>query len=159
MIRIPVIVLVTAMPSILLAQTTVCLDGGTESLNESYLDNYYESSSISFAMSVISVDKNTRSVVYEVIQPVLKGEISDQVSTRYAEGCEAPKHLNPGVVYIAFLTGTDDKLTNNNAIFFSLSSTGPGYSWVAEWIENKAPNTYEVSSCQQAHETVDRECL
>jgi hypothetical protein len=110
--------------------------------NESNLDFVYDLSAMVFIARIWPRGgPNPQIYNYELLEPVLKGTVPATGHITFAGECSP---LNDESVYLFFLDSMQEKIADANAIFFSLTEEGPGFTWIAEWISNK------LSSTQQA---------
>ena len=103
--------------------------------NESDLDYIFDLSDLVF-IAQLSPRKGVNEQIYNyhVFDPVLKGnDIPDGFLT-FADSC-SPRDKE--AIYVFFLASFKEKISGFNAIFFSLPDGGPGFTWIADWIEIK----------------------
>ena len=103
--------------------------------NESDLDKVYELSEMVFIAEINPRGGvNNQIYDYRVFDPILKGNVPESGILTFADGC-AP--LTRQAIYLFFLDSMNEKIAGFNAIFFTLPGGGPGYSWIADWVEAK----------------------
>jgi len=102
--------------------------------NESDLDKVYELSKLVFVAQISPRPGVNRQIYnYRIFPPVLKGKVPEQGFITFKEEC---KPMAQNAIYVFFLVSMKEKIQGFNAIFMSLPD-GPGYSWIADWIEGK----------------------
>jgi len=103
--------------------------------NESDLDKVYDLSDMVFIAEIDPREGVNQQIYnYRVFEPVLKGVIPQEGIVTFAHGCEPRTRT---AIYIFFLDSLKEKIAGFNAIFFSLPDGGPGYTWIADWVEEK----------------------
>ena len=103
--------------------------------NESDLEKVYEVSEMVFIAEIDPrVGVNQQIYNYRVFDPILKGAVPGKGVITFADGC-APRART--AIYLFFLDSLREKIAGFNAIFFSLPDGGPGYTWIADWVEEK----------------------
>ena len=102
--------------------------------NESDLDKVYELSKLVFVAQISPRPGVNRQIYnYRIFPPVLKGDVPERGFLTFREEC---KPLAQNAIYVFFLVSMKEKIQGFNAIFMSLPD-GPGYSWIADWVEGK----------------------
>ena len=106
--------------------------------NERDLDKVYDLSKLVFIARISPRNEiNPRIYNFKRFDPVLKGDVPEQGFITFSESC-APKIKDS--IYLFMLNGLDEKIEGYNAIFFALPDGGPGFRWIADWIESKLHN-------------------
>ena len=108
--------------------------------NESDLDKVYDLSGMVFVAEITPRPGVNRQIYnYRVYKPVLKGQVPEQGHITFVGACR-PRASR--AVYVFFLDSMKEKIQGFNSIFMSLPD-GPGYTWIADWIEQKANQKLE----------------
>lgn len=103
--------------------------------NESDLDKVYELSKLVFIAQISPRAGVNRQIYnYRLFPPVLKGKVPEQGFITFRPEC---KPLTPNAIYVFFLVSMKEKIQGFNSIFMSLPDGGPGFTWIADWIEGK----------------------
>ena len=103
--------------------------------NESDLDKVFELSKLVFVAQISPRPGINKQIYnYRVFPPELKGKVPEQGFITYEDGC---KPLAQDAIYVFFLVSLKEKIQGFNSIFMSLPNGGPGYGWIAEWLEGK----------------------
>lgn len=103
--------------------------------NESDLDRVYDLSNLVFIARIRPRNSiNPQIFNYQRFDPVIKGDLPEQGFVTFADSCY-PKAEDS--IYLFMLDSLDEKVEGYNAVFFSLPDGGPGFTWIAEWIEAK----------------------
>ena len=103
--------------------------------NESNLDKVYGMSRMVFIASISPRGGANKKIYnYQLIDPELKGLVPASGYLTFAEECSP---VTEEAIYLFFLDSMQEKIADANAVFFSLTMEGPGYSWIAEWIQHK----------------------
>ena len=102
--------------------------------DESDLDKVYELSDMVFIAEITPRPGiNPQIYNYRVYKPVLKGQVPEQGFITFAGAC---KPRASRAVYVFFLDSLKEKIQGFNSVFMSLPD-GPGYTWIADWIDGK----------------------
>lgn len=102
--------------------------------NESDLDKVYELSKLVFVAELTPRPGVNRQIYnFRVYDPVLKGDVPEHGFVTFADGC---KPMARNTIYVFFLVSLKEKIQGFNAVFLSLPD-GPGYTWIADWIDEK----------------------
>ena len=103
--------------------------------NESDLNRVFELSQMVFIARIKPRNNLNRQIFdFERYEPVLKGDVPVQGFVTFAEGCY-PRAED--AIYMFLLNSVDEKIEGFNAVFFSLPDGGPGFNWIADWVELK----------------------
>ena len=99
------------------------------------LDKVYELSKLVFVARITPrSDINRQIYNYRIYPPALKGRVPARGFITFEPGC---KPMARDSVYVFFLNSLKEEIQGFNSVFLSLPEGGPGYTWVAEWIERK----------------------
>jgi len=103
--------------------------------NESNLDMVFDLSDLVFIARISPRSgPNPKIYNFQLLDPQLKGNVPKQGHITFAGECSP---VDDNAIYLFFLNSLDEKIANANAIFFSLTPEGPGFTWIAEWIRDK----------------------
>ena len=107
--------------------------------NESDLDKVYELSKLVFIAELTPRPGiNPQIYNYRVYEPALKGKVPERGFITFADGC---KPMARHSIYVLFLVSLKEKIQGFNASFLSLPDGGPGYTWIADWVDEKIPGS------------------
>ena len=102
--------------------------------DESDLNNVYELSNMVFIAEITPRPGiNPQIYNFHAYKPFLKGDVPEQGFITFADGC---KPRAGKAIYVFFLDSLKEKIQGFNSIFMSLPD-GPGYTWIADWVEGK----------------------
>ena len=103
--------------------------------NESDLDKVYELSELVF-IGHISPRSGPNEQIYnfELLEPTIKGEVASEGFVTFRDTCSP---LANDSIYLFLLYSMKEEIDGANAVLLSLSREGPGYSWIADWVEGK----------------------
>lgn len=105
--------------------------------NEGDLNKVYDQSKLVFIARITPRNNiNPRIYNFKRYDPVLKGKVPEKGFVTFARNC-LPRTND--AIYLFMLNSLDEKIQGFNAIFFSLPNGGPGFRWIADWIETKLP--------------------
>ena len=105
--------------------------------NEGDLNRVYDQSKLVFIARITPRNAiNPHIYDFKRYDPVLKGKVPEQGFVTFADDC-LPRTND--AIYLFMLNRLDEKIQGFNAIFFSLPDGGPGFRWIADWIETKLP--------------------
>ena len=103
--------------------------------NETDLDKVYDLSKLVFIARISPRNAiNPHIFNFQRYEPVLKGDVPEQGFLTFADRCMP--QVNDSI-YLFMLNSLDEKVEGYNAIFFALPDGGPGFTWIADWIESK----------------------
>lgn len=103
--------------------------------DENDLDKVYNLSKFVF-IARISPRNEINPLIYNFkrYDPVLKGNVPERGFVTFSDKCAPP--INDAI-YLFLLNSLDEKIEGYNALFFALPDGGPGYRWIADWVETK----------------------
>lgn len=106
--------------------------------DEKDLDYVYEQSELVF-IAQISPRGGVNDAIYnyKAFDPVLQGQVEPNGFITFDDAC---RPRDDEAIYLFFLEDIKEKIAGYNAAFFSLPNGGPGYTWIADWIESKIPD-------------------
>ena len=134
MTRYPVIALLIAMALVdpLPAQDAEC---PVLLKDERDLDRLYQDSELVFIASIEPRNSlNTQIYNFHLFEPVLKGDVPKSGHVTFARHCQP---LTDRAIYLFLLNSLEEEIEGYNAIFFSLPDEGPGFTWIADWVEDR----------------------
>lgn len=103
--------------------------------NEHDLDMVYNLSSLVFIARINPRNKINQQIFnFHRFDPVLKGDVPKDGFITFSASCY-PRVEDS--IYLFMLNSLDEKVAGFNAIFFSLPDDGPGFRWIADWVEAK----------------------
>ena len=103
--------------------------------NEADLDKVFNLSKLVFVAQITPRPGINKQIYnYRIFPPELKGKVPEQGFITFEDGC---KPLAQDAIYVFFLVSLKEKIQGFNSIFMSLPNGGPGYTWIADWIEGK----------------------
>lgn len=112
--------------------------------DEDDLDLVYEQSELVFIARISPRNNlNTQIFNFRRFDPVLKGNVPEEGFITFADNCY-PK--TEDAIYLFMLNSLDERIEGFNAIFFSLPDGGPGYTWIADWVEMRIDRKAGVGS-------------
>jgi hypothetical protein len=103
--------------------------------NEKDLHLVYEQSSLVF-IAQITPRKGPNDAIYNytTFDPILRGEVEPDGFITFDDTCY-PKDNE--AIYLFLLEDISEKIAGFNSAFLALPDGGPGFTWIAEWIESK----------------------
>ena len=114
------------------------------------LDKVYDLSKLVFVARITPrSDINRQIYNYRIYPPVLKGSVPARGFITFRPGC---RPMARDSVYVFFLNSLKEEVQGFNSAFLSLPEGGPGYTWVAEWIEGKRGGNQETEARSQEKE-------
>lgn len=117
--------------------------------NEADLNKVYDLSKLVFVARITPRPGVNKQIYnYRVYPPELKGQVPKQGFITFEHGC---KPLAADSIYVFFLVSLKEKIQGFNAIFMSLPN-GPGYTWIADWVEGKTTKSEKTDSRSQKSE-------
>jgi len=128
------LMLLVVTPAVIQAQEDIC----PQLLkSEKDLDKVYDLSKLVFIARISPRNAiNPHIFDFKRYDPVLKGDVPEQGFLTFADRCMP--QVNDSI-YLFMLNRLDEKIEGFNAIFFALPDGGPGFTWIADWIESKIP--------------------
>lgn len=103
--------------------------------NEADLDKVFDLSKLVFVAQITPRSGINKQIYnYHLFPPELKGKVPEKGFITFEDGC---KPLAQNAIYVFFLESLKEKAQGFNSIFMALPNGGPGYTWIADWIEGK----------------------
>ena len=112
--------------------------------NEADLNKVFDASNLVFIAQIEPRNSLNQHIYnFHRLVPVLKGDVPESGHLTYSDQCEP---MSENGIYLFMLNRLDERIEGFNAILVTLPDGGPGFRWVAEWIETK------VTSDSPSHE-------